>query len=214
MKELSAQTGRHPARAAASWLVVMFTAALGACSDSQGPTPADLNAAYESALSATAAPVARIYVAGSADEAVALERLEAYFATMTPASVVADTGKIYSADGFLYDNIAAVQGVDDITRYFAKAAGEVDALSVEFLQVARSDEDYFIRWRMTIDSPALGEKGELVSYGVTQFRFDNEGRVLLHRDFWDAATGLYEFIPVLGGLVARTRSTLADFSDD
>jgi hypothetical protein len=46
----------------------------------------------------------------------------------------------------------------------------------------------------------------MVSYGVTHFRFDEAGRVLLHKDFWDAGTGLHEYVPGVGALVRRVRA--------
>jgi len=195
-------------------IAFVSAAALGACSGSPGATPAELNAAYERALAESAVPVATVFEPESPAEQATLDRLAAYFKTMTPESVAAETGQVYAPDAWLYDNLTAIQGLEDIRRYFNKAASEVDTLDIEFLQIARSDADYFIRWRMSIVSPRLADGGELVSYGVTQFRFDNQGKVLLHRDFWDAGTGLYEYIPVLGGLVFRARSALADYSDD
>jgi hypothetical protein len=29
-------------------------------------------------------------------------------------------------------------------------------------------------------------------------RFDREGRVILHQDFWDSAQGVWDHVPVLG----------------
>jgi len=182
------------------------------CGSTPAPSPADLNAVYELALEETAAPNAHIYLKGSREEEIALARLETYFTKMTVATVSEQTADVYAPEAWLYDNLAAIQGVDEIRQYFANAASDVDKLSVDFLQIARSNEDYFVRWRMLIRSARLSGGEPLISYGVTQFRFDSQGRVLLHRDFWDAGTGLYEYLPLLGGLVTRIRSGLADNS--
>ena len=153
-------------------------------------SPDDLNQAYESALAATDAPVAALLPAGSHAEQRALERLENYFAAMTVDSVAADTLDVYAADAWLYDNLAIVQGAPAIRDYFVHSAGATRSMRVEFLQTLRDGIDYFVRWKMTIDAPGLADGSPMVSYGMTQFRFDADGRVLLHRDFWDAATGL------------------------
>jgi hypothetical protein len=50
----------------------------------------------------------------------------------------------------------------------------------------------------------------VASYGVTQFRFDADGRVLIHKDFWDAGTALWEQLPGLGGIVRRVRGAAHD----
>ena len=37
--------------------------------------------------------------------------------------------------------------------------------------------------------------------GASQLVFDAQGRVVLHRDYWDAAEELYEKLPVVGSLM-------------
>ena len=182
-----------------------LTAALliSAC---EGPvfSAADLNVAYEEAMVDTR----NAAVLGSEREAAVLERLEAYFTDMTPESVREDTASVYAEDGILYDNLAVIYGVHDIEEYFVKASGEADSLTVRFLQVTNDGIDYYVRWVMLIGSEALSPDEPLKSYGVTHFRFDEDGRVLLHRDFWDAASGLYEYLPVVGGIVRQLRAVL------
>jgi hypothetical protein len=50
----------------------------------------------------------------------------------------------------------------------------------------------------------------VVTYGVTQFRFDAAGRVLIHKDFWDSGTGLHEQLPGVGGIVRRVRGVIEE----
>ena len=42
---------------------------------------------------------------------------------------------------------------------------------------------------------------ERVIHGVSQLEFAADGRIRLHRDYWDAAEELYEKLPVLGTLM-------------
>lgn len=52
-------------------------------------------------------------------------------------------------------------------------------------------------------------RGELTrSLGVSHMSFDAEGRVALHRDFWDSASGLLEHVPVVGGLIRTIKRRL------
>jgi hypothetical protein len=183
-----------------------LAALLTGCGRPAGPAAPELLRAYEAALAGTAAS-AVAFEPGSAEEQRVLQRLAAYFAPMTAASARAQTVVVYAPDAWLFDNLAVVEGRQNIEDYFVKATTEAESLSVDFLQIARADSDYFIRWKMSINSPALSAD-PIVSYGVTQFRFDADGRVLIHRDFWDAATGLYEYLPGIGGWLARLRNTL------
>jgi len=169
-----------------------------------------MNAAYEQVLEVTAPPKSAVFVPASPEEQAALARLESYFASMTPASVRDQTAVVYAPDAWLYDNLAIVSGADAIEKYFTGSVADTRALSVEFLQVIHDGPDYFVRWRMSVEAEALNDGQPMVSYGMTQFRFDGQGRVLVHRDFWDAATGLYEYLPGFGGILRSLRSRLAD----
>lgn len=193
-------------------LIVAMATVLSGCAKT-APAPAELNRAYEETLVLTAPPKSALFASGSAEEQEALARLEAYFAAMTAASVREQTAAVYAPDAWLYDNLAIVSGAPAIEKYFAKAAADVRALSVEFLQVTHDGPDYFVRWRMSVEADALNDGQPMVSYGVTQFRFDEQGRVLVHRDFWDAATGLYEYMPGLGGIILGLRSRLTDHDE-
>ncbi len=159
-----------------------------------------LNASYEAALDQSA-DSAHVFQPGSAEEQVVLARLQGYFTQMSPESVRQKSAAVYSDEAYLNDNIVGIFGLAKVTDYFVHAAGQAEVLDVAFLDVARSETDYFIRWRMTVQVAALNEGAPIVSYGATQFRFNQQGQVVLHRDFWDAATGLHEQLPYIGGIM-------------
>jgi hypothetical protein len=41
----------------------------------------------------------------------------------------------------------------------------------------------------------------VTSVGVSQIRFDREGKVAFHQDFWDSGKNFYAHLPVIGGAV-------------
>jgi steroid delta-isomerase len=43
-------------------------------------------------------------------------------------------------------------------------------------------------------------------HGATHLRFAPDGRIALHRDYWDAAEELYEKLPLVGALMRWLRS--------
>lgn len=46
-------------------------------------------------------------------------------------------------------------------------------------------------------------------HGASHLVLDTDGRISLHRDYWDAAGELYEKLPVLGGLMRWLRKRAA-----
>jgi len=160
-----------------------------------------LNASYEQAMRETQASAYR-FVADEPAEQAAIARLQQFFTDMTPASARAQVAEVYAPNAYLNDTVVGIFGADVIADYFAHAAGQAEVFNVVFVDVARGDVDYYIRWQMTVRAAALSNGEPIISYGTTQFRFDEQGRVLIHKDFWDAATGVYEHLPYVGGVMA------------
>jgi hypothetical protein len=46
------------------------------------------------------------------------------------------------------------------------------------------------------------------SIGISHIVFDRDGRIALHQDFWEAASGLFEHIPLVGGLIRAIRQRM------
>lgn len=191
-------------------LLMLAALLVAGCDNADILGPEGMNERYEALLVATEPPVAANFVPNGVEERTALGNTENYFRDMKIASIETDTALVYAPNGALYDNFGIIEGADAIRDYFKHSLTSADALRVEFLQTSRSGVDYYVRWRMTIVAPALNDGEPMVSYGVSQFRFDNQGRILLHRDFWDAGTGFYEFLPGVKRLLRTIRAKLID----
>lgn len=46
------------------------------------------------------------------------------------------------------------------------------------------------------------------SVGMSHIRFDADGKVILHQDFWDSTGGLFEHVPGLGWMLRSVKSRL------
>ncbi|MBL8202091.1 MAG: nuclear transport factor 2 family protein [Chromatiales bacterium] len=188
---------------AVALLSVLVLAGCGTAPASLG----ELNASYERALERTA-PLAVTLEPGSEAEQRAFDGVRRYFAGMTAGSVREQTASVYAPQAYLNDTLVGIDGADRIQAYFSHTMERTRLLNVEFLERAPVGTDWYVRWRMTVAADGLNGGREVVTYGVTQFRFDGDGRVLIHKDFWDSGTGLYEQLPVIGGAVRRVRSAV------
>ena len=195
------------------WRIIMRNGLLIAgfvllCGCGTPPTPLPvLNASYERALERTA-PLAVSFAPGSDAERLAFSNIQRYFAGMTPTSVREQTASVYAPDCYLNDTLVGIDGAKAVEAYFGHTIEQATLLTVEFLERAPVGTDWYVRWRMTVVTDGLNRGEAVVTYGVTQFRFDASGRVLIHKDFWDGGTGLYEQIPVLGRVVGRVRAAV------
>jgi hypothetical protein len=36
---------------------------------------------------------------------------------------------------------------------------------------------------------------------MTHLKFNREGRIVLHQDYWDSTAGFFEYVPILGPVI-------------
>lgn len=75
----------------------------------------------------------------------------------------------------------------------------------ELMERSLDDEGAWLRWRFEAGVPVLGR---LNVEGVSRLRFDQQGRVCEHLDYWDSAP-VYLRLPLLGALLRRIKAKMA-----
>jgi ketosteroid isomerase-like protein len=129
----------------------------------------------------------------------AVERVRAFFESISPDGVQR-IDEIYSADAWFKDPFNEVRGAAAIRRIFEHMFVQVQAPRFVVHEVVSDGDAAFLSWDFLFRSKRLGET-EQVIHGASHLKFDADGRVSYHRDYWDAAEELYEKIPLLGGLM-------------
>jgi steroid delta-isomerase len=128
-----------------------------------------------------------------------LQRLVHYFESLSPASV-RQLDNIYAEDAFFKDPFNEVRGLPAITRIFSHMFVQVDAPRFVVTTRMTQGDDAFLTWNFLFRMKRLSD-GEQCIRGATHLRFNADGLVDMHRDYWDAAEELYEKLPVLGSLM-------------
>ena len=68
--------------------------------------------------------------------------------------------------------------------------------------------DFYYRWTMTIYYKSLNKGEPGVSDGMSQIWYTDDGLIGLHRDFWDAASGIFEYLPVFRSAIPWVKRKL------
>lgn len=148
-------------------------------------------------------------VAGSPGEEAALERFKGFLKGIGDKKFIQEnTLKAYAADAYLDDTLVVHHGAAEIQAYFIKTSETMTSFQVTIDDVARSGEDYYVRWTMIFSAPALSSGTPVHSVGISQVRFNRDGKVEFHRDFWDSGKNFYAHLPVVGGAVGFVRKRL------
>lgn len=134
-----------------------------------------------------------------------VDRFLALFRNFEAEALAAGAAGIYAEDVVFNDGFVALEGLAAVTDYLARSAGHVDGLSVELLDVAFSGVEVYVVWEMaytTHDGPSL------VAPGISHLRFDDGGRIVYHRDYWDASGALAVHVAPVAGLLNAIRNRL------
>jgi steroid delta-isomerase len=141
----------------------------------------------------------------TADTRAALARLEALYTGLTPQGTAA-LRAAYASDAYFKDPFNEVTGAAAIEHIFSHMFEQLESPRFVILDRAVDGDTAWLTWdleyRLKPGQPLR------VIHGASRLRFDVEGRVCHHRDYWDAAGELYESLPVLGSVLRMIRRRL------
>ncbi|TFW16650.1 nuclear transport factor 2 family protein [Massilia arenosa] len=116
-----------------------------------------------------------------------------WYATLTPASLDR-IAQFYAADAHFRDPFNDVHGVPAIATVFRHMFAHTEAPRFEIAERIEQGEQAFVTWTFH-----FGLRGRAYAVaGGSHLRFGADGRVIMHRDYWDAAEELWQQLPVLG----------------
>lgn len=148
-------------------------------------------------------------LAGSPGEAEALARFGAFFQSFSPDRIERLVPDTYSEDVYFNDTLKSVRGREALKHYLRESAEAVEDCRVQVLSSTRTAEgEHLLRWRMSIRFKRFRRGVDTETVGLSHLRFDAQGRVIYHQDYWNAADGLYEHIPLLGALIRMIKRRL------
>jgi len=137
-----------------------------------------------------------------------LEPLIDFYQGLTPASVDR-FAEFYSDDAYFKDPFNEVQGLAAIQRIFVHMFRQVDAPRFCVTERIVDPGGAMLVWEFHYRMRLWRRNNAQVMRGVSHLKFNPQGKVRYHRDYWDAAEELYMKLPALGGLMRCLQRQLA-----
>ena len=131
-------------------------------------------------------------------------RLKEFFESLTPAALER-LDQYYAPDARFKDPFNEVTGVPAIRAIFAGMYRQVDRPRFVVTRSFGQGDDAFLAWDFRFCFKGDANREQTIR-GATHIQFSVDGRVALHRDYWDAAEELYEKLPVVGSLMRWLKS--------
>lgn len=127
-------------------------------------------------------------------------RVSAFYARMTRADL-AQLGDIYAANAYFRDPFNEVRGVPAIRAIFERMFDQLVDCRFRVIETIADPGGAMMTWDMTFRFRRIRPDVLQTMHGATHLRFDTRGRVVYHRDYWDAAGELYAKLPLIGSLI-------------
>lgn len=135
-----------------------------------------------------------------------LQALKAFYETLSPENL-GDLHGLYDENAWFKDPFNEVQGVQAIEAIFRHMFATVAEPRFLVTTAFSAGDQAFLAWHFSFQR-ASAAGATIVIKGASHVVFNRQGRVTMHRDYWDAAEELYEKLPVLGALMRLLRRKL------
>ena len=139
-----------------------------------------------------------------------LELFMDVYGDLTHAEIGDRVARLYADPVYFNDSLKTFHSRAPLVEYMKATGAMLEQSTVEVDRVLRDGSDVFVRWTMEFSSSAMGREIRSESVGMTHLRFDDQGRVVLHQDFWDSAAGLYRNLPVVGYALKQVDKQMAE----
>ena len=131
-------------------------------------------------------------------------RVVAFFEQLSPADLTR-IAELYASDARFKDPFNEVEGVPAITAVFEHMYRALDAPRFVVRDIVADGDQCFLTWEFLFRFRRFSPRVDQVVRGATHLRFAADGRIALHRDYWDAAEELYQKLPAVGTLMRWLR---------
>jgi ketosteroid isomerase-like protein len=136
---------------------------------------------------------------GSDKEKEAIARFNAFYAVFSADSIIKGVKNLYAEDAYFRDVYKTVRGRDSIEAYFLKSAETIHECTFDIQDIAVHEGNYYFRWIMNLTTKRWKDE-PITAVGMSHVRFDKEGMVIFHQDYWDSSI-IYEKIPIMGSVI-------------
>lgn len=117
-----------------------------------------------------------------------------------------ETQQIFAPQGRFVDPFSDISGNAAIERHLRKGYGKLHDVRITVTDRAYSGRVCYLRWSFVFRLSRQGREREII--GMSEIHFDDNGSVTLHFDHWDAASQVYEDIPILGGMLRTVKKRI------
>lgn len=148
--------------------------------------------------------------AGPIQHAELLGPFEALFEDLDGEGLAQRIKNAYAENIYFNDTIVTLHARKDLVAYLEAAREKTNFVNTKILDVTKAGGEFYVRWVLEMEFEVLGKARYSRTVGLSHLRFNEDGKIVVHKDFWDSADGIYRHLPVIGGLISWAQRKLQD----
>ncbi len=121
--------------------------------------------------------------------------------------------EFYAPDVTFEDPLGTIQGLDNLTAYYAQMYQNVEEIHFDISDEVEQDDRHMVMWTLRMRVKGLNKGEEVSCKGNSFLRFNQEGLVVYHRDYFDMGEFIYQHVPVLRFFVRQVNKRLEHKSE-
>ena len=139
------------------------------------------------------------------------EQIKKYFNELRADNLDILNG-FYSEHAQFVDPVGSHKGLSSIKGYYGNVYKNVQNIEFRFHKILEDGNDCVAVWTMHLTAKGLNKGKPTTLDGTSEFKFDQNGLVEYHRDYFDMNEFIYQYIPVLSFLTKKVNSALSSHS--
>lgn len=150
--------------------------------------------------------------AGTFNDVAASPRLQpftAMFATLAAEDIQRWIDQVYADELYFNDTFHTFTRREQIQRYFLSLAGKAET-RVTPLDYAEFGEHVWLRWKMQTRFSVFWRELDITTVGMTHLRYNDQGLIVMHQDYWDGVEGFHAHLPFIGSVLRSIRANLGE----
>jgi len=140
------------------------------------------------------------------NDAWVAERINSVMKHLKSADIKKRVADLYADELYFNDTMHTFNDSAQLANYLHITGQRVSMIEIDIDDVSVKGKDAYARWTMRY---RVANKPLVESIGMTHFRFNEDGKVVLHQDYWDSVEGLYRTVPLVGFLLKKVENATA-----
>lgn len=130
------------------------------------------------------------------------------FTDLKTGATVENIETVYAEELYFNDTFRIISNREELVEYLTETAAQVNSTTVEIMEVIKGQNDYFVKWSMKMNFDVKGKEVDSLSLGMSQLRFNDQGLIIFHQDYWDSSEAFFEHLPLVGRIVKSIKARL------